>query len=31
VITKRGQRMPPGSGFVSWPLMKQFLDSLLTQ
>ena len=29
VITKKGQRMPPGSGFVSWPLMKQFLDSLL--
>jgi len=29
VFTRRGQRMPPGSGFVSWPLMKQFLDSLL--
>jgi protein-disulfide isomerase len=31
VISKRGQRLAPGSGFVSWPLMKQFLDSLLTQ
>jgi protein-disulfide isomerase len=29
VFTRRGQRMPPGSGFVSWPLMKQFIDSLL--
>jgi protein-disulfide isomerase len=29
VFIKKGQRMPPGSGFVSWPLMKQFLDSLL--
>jgi len=28
VITNRGNRLPPGSGFVSWPLMKQFLDSL---
>src|SRR4029077_21071169 len=31
VFTKRGQRLAPGSGFVSWPLMKQFIDSLLTQ
>lgn len=31
IFTKRGQRLAPGSGFVSWPLMKQFIDSLLTQ
>ncbi|HUJ30672.1 MAG TPA: thioredoxin domain-containing protein [Candidatus Acidoferrum sp.] len=31
VITYKGQRYPPGSGFVSWPLLKQFLDSLLSQ
>ena len=31
VITYKGQRLPPGSGFVSWPLLKQFLDSLLAQ
>jgi protein-disulfide isomerase len=30
VFTKRGQRIAPGSGLVSWPLMKQFIDSLLT-
>lgn len=30
-ITYKGQHLPPGSGFVSWPLLKQFLDSLLTQ
>lgn len=28
VITNKGSRIPPGSGFVSWPLLKQFLDSL---
>jgi protein-disulfide isomerase len=28
VITFKGQRYPPGSGFVSWPVLKQFLDSL---
>jgi protein-disulfide isomerase len=28
VITYKGQRMPPGSGFVSWPVLKQFLDVL---
>jgi protein-disulfide isomerase len=31
VITYKGQRLPPGSGFVSWPVLKQFLDSLLAQ
>lgn len=31
VITYKGQRYPPGSGFVSWPLLKQFLDSVLAQ
>lgn len=31
VITYKGQRMPPESGFVSWPLLKQFFDSLLGQ
>lgn len=31
VITYKGQRLPPGSGFVSWPLLKQFLDNLLRQ
>lgn len=31
VITYKGQRYPSGSGFVSWPLLKQFLDSVLAQ
>jgi protein-disulfide isomerase len=31
VITYKGQRYPPGSGFVSWPLLKQFLDQVLSQ
>jgi len=31
VITYKGQRMPPDSGYVSWPLLKQFFDSLLAQ
>jgi protein-disulfide isomerase len=31
LITYKGQRLPPGSGFVSWPVLKQFLDNLLTQ
>lgn len=31
VITYKGQRLPPGSGFVTWPVLKQFLDSLLSQ
>lgn len=31
LITNKGQRVPAGSGFVSWPIMKQFLDSLGSQ
>ncbi len=31
VITYKGQRLPPGSGLVSWPILKQFFDSLLSQ
>lgn len=31
VITYKSQRLPPGSGFVSWPVFKQFLDNLLAQ
>lgn len=31
VIGYKGQQLPPSSGFVSWPVMKQFLDSLLAQ
>lgn len=31
VITSKGSRLPAGSGFVSWPIMKQFLDSLMTK
>ena len=31
IITAKGQRLPAGSGPVSWPILKQFLDSLLTQ
>jgi len=31
VITFKGQRLPPGTGFVTWPVLKQFLDSLLSQ
>ncbi len=31
VIGYKGQRLPPGSGFVSWPVLKQFLDNLLGQ
>jgi len=30
-ITYKGQRLPPGSGVVSWPILKQFFDSLLGQ
>ncbi len=30
-ITYKGQHLPPTSGFVSWPLLKQFLDSVLSQ
>jgi protein-disulfide isomerase len=31
VITYKGRRLPPGSGIVSWPILKQFFDSLLAQ
>ena len=31
VITYKGNRLPAGSGFVSWPILKQFFDSLLSQ
>ena len=31
IITYKGQRLPAGSGAVSWPILKQFLDSLLRQ
>jgi hypothetical protein len=31
VITYKGQRLPAGSGIVSWPILKQFFDSLLSQ
>src|SRR5208282_190235 len=31
VITHNGQRLPAGSGVVSWPILKQFFDSLLSQ
>jgi protein-disulfide isomerase len=31
VITYKGNRLPVGSGTVSWPILKQFFDSLLSQ
>jgi protein-disulfide isomerase len=31
VITNKGTRLPAGSGFVSWQIMKQFLDSLMSK
>jgi protein-disulfide isomerase len=31
VITYKGNRLPAGSGSVSWPILKQFFDSLLSQ
>jgi len=31
VITYKGNKLPAGSGFVSWPILKQFFDSLLNQ
>ena len=31
VITNKGQKLPPGSGVISWPILKQFFDSLLSQ
>ncbi len=31
VISYKGNRLPAGSGSVSWPILKQFFDSLLSQ
>lgn len=31
VITYKGQRLPAGSGFVSWPVLKEFFDNLMRQ
>jgi len=31
VISYKGSRLPAGSGAVSWPILKQFFDSLLSQ
>jgi protein-disulfide isomerase len=31
VITYKGKHLPAGSGFVSYPILKQFFDSLLSQ
>ena len=31
IITYKGQKLPAGSGTVSWPILKQFFDSLLAQ
>jgi len=31
VITYKGQRYPPMSGIFTWPIMKQYLDSLMAQ
>jgi protein-disulfide isomerase len=31
VISYKGQHLPPASGAVSWPILKQFFDSLLSQ
>jgi protein-disulfide isomerase len=31
VITYKGRRYPPTSGFISWPILKQFFDSLWSQ
>jgi protein-disulfide isomerase len=31
VITYKGQKLHAGSGAVSWPILKQFFDSLLSQ
>lgn len=28
VITNKGTRLAPGAGYVSWPILKQFFDSL---
>jgi protein-disulfide isomerase len=31
VISYKGNHLPAGSGIVSWPILKQFFDSLLSQ
>ncbi|MGB9243504.1 MAG: thioredoxin domain-containing protein [Candidatus Acidiferrales bacterium] len=31
VITYKGQRYPPMAGMFTWPIMKQYLDSLMSQ
>lgn len=31
VVSSRGQSYPPAAGMISWPLMKQFLDQILSQ
>lgn len=31
VISYKGQKLPSGSGFVSWQILRQFFDSLLSQ
>jgi hypothetical protein len=31
VVYYKGQAYPPAGGGVSWPLLKQFLDQLLSQ
>jgi protein-disulfide isomerase len=31
MISYKGQHLPPATGFVSWPILKQFFDSLLSQ
>jgi protein-disulfide isomerase len=31
VISYKGQKLPPATGLVSWPILKQFFDSLLAQ
>jgi protein-disulfide isomerase len=31
VITHKGQRYPPMSGIFTWPIMKHYLDSLMSQ
>ncbi|MFZ0212148.1 MAG: thioredoxin domain-containing protein [Candidatus Acidiferrales bacterium] len=31
VVTYGGEKYPPGTGAISWPLMRQFFDQLLSQ
>ncbi len=31
VVSSRGQSYPPAAGTISWPLMKQFFDQILSQ